>query len=114
MVSYKIDDSEIVGYLNRFKDRKRMAGLAQKCIDFVYDEAIHFVHIDTGELLYSIDKVPVRYGSSGYEGEVFATSMHGVYEEARGGDHAFMSRAEESLNVVFDNLVEEWWNENFG
>lgn len=113
MVNFKIDDTEFREYFDRFKDKQKMSALAQKCIDFVYDEAIHFVHIDTGELLMSIDKIPVRYSSSGYEGEVFATSMHGVYEENRGGDHAFMTRAEQSLDTVFDNIVEDWWNENF-
>lgn len=113
MVNFKIDSSELEEYLLRFKDHGRMSSLGERYLTEIYNEAIHFVHVDTGELMMSIGRTPVTYAGGGYNGEVFATSDHGIYEEARGGEHAFMTQAVQSAETLFPYIIEEWWNENF-
>lgn len=113
MVSFDIKTSELDEYLGRFSKPEAFMDLVNSCVQEVYNEAIHFVHVDTGELLMSIDKIPVTYKGSGYEGGVIATSEHGKWEELRGGDHAFMTLATQSLETLFPYLLEEWWNDKF-
>lgn len=114
MVNFTIDLSQFKWFTERVKDTSLFLPLIDRFEQEVYDEAIHFVHIDTGELLMSIRKDEPRIDGDNIKGEVYATSIHGVYEEARGGEHAFMSLAVQSAEVLKDNIVEEWWNGFYG
>lgn len=70
----------------------------------LFETSQELVHVDTGELKAS-GRVEMSSAGATVTGKVIYEAPQGYFEEQRGGDHAFLTRAAQLTDRVFDEAA---------
>lgn len=78
-------------------------------MEMFYDRTQEFAHVLTGEMKSS-GEVEVTFGSGEITGTLTYDSEHAVWEEQRGGSHAFITRGWEATESMFERAFPDMWS----
>lgn len=88
----------------------------QAAADLMFDKSQQFAHVLSGEMKASGEPAEVTIKPLEVVATIEYTSDHAIYEERRGGSHAYLTRAfaetsrmfEEALPAAWEALVVGW------
>lgn len=81
----------------------------QQAADVMFDRSQQFVHVLSGRLKASGKEAEVSIGQGDVTATIEYDAPYAIYEQARGGAHAFLSRAFESTSDLFEEALPQAW-----
>ena len=79
--------------------------------DVMFDRSQQYVHVITGELKSSGKAAAVKVGPGEVTAEIEYDAPYAIYEEQRGGSHAYLTRAFQSTSDLFEHALPKAWEE---
>lgn len=76
--------------------------------DTMFDRSQQYAHVLSGDNKSS-GSYEVEAGPTQLTGTITYDSDHAIYEEARGGEHAYIGRAYEATEAEFSRALPETW-----
>lgn len=110
-LEFKLDDKNLRMRFRKMKNKAIYQEMTNEITQEISEIAYMYAHVDTGEMQDSIYSTPAKGGWQAI-GTVGAMSDHAIYEEGRGGDHAFLTNAIEYYEQkVLDSNLQEFLEE---
>lgn len=82
----------------------------QQATDVMFDRSQQYAHVLSGDNKESGSAETVVDGND-LVGRITYDSDHAIYEEARGGEHAYLGRAWEATQSTFERAMPKAWKE---
>lgn len=90
--------------MERARARPELIGAWKVAGELMLDRTQQHVHVDTGDLKSS-GSLSMFDESDGVVAEITYDAEYAIYENARGGDHAFMDRGFEESRDTFERAL---------
>ena len=104
-------DRWIAGFRNLDREMATTGRRAwEAATDVMFDRSQSYAHVLTGENKAS-GHAEVLVEAGEFIGRIEYDSDHAIYENARGGEHAFIDRAWEATEAQFRDAIPEAWAE---
>jgi hypothetical protein len=77
--------------------------------DVMFDRTQQYVHVITGRLKASGKPAQIKTSHDEVTATIEYDAPYAIYEEARGGAHAFMTRGYEASSRMFESAMPKAW-----